>query len=48
MPGLLGTDVVRRLERPLFVIFTTAYSEHAVSAFELGAVDYLLKPFGPK
>ena len=47
MPGLLGTDVLRRLDRPPFVIFTTAYSEHAVSAFELGAVDYLLKPFGP-
>jgi two-component system, LytTR family, response regulator len=47
MPGLLGTDVLRRLERPPFVVFTTAYSEHAVSAFELGAVDYLLKPFGP-
>ena len=47
MPGLLGTDVLRRLERPPFVIFTTAYSEHAASAFELGAVDYLLKPFGP-
>ena len=46
MPGLLGTDVLRRLERPPFVIFTTAFSEHAVTAFELGAVDYLLKPFG--
>ena len=34
MPGLLGTDVLRRFERPPFVIFTTAYSEHAVSAFE--------------
>jgi two-component system LytT family response regulator len=47
MPGLLGTEVLRRLARPPVVIFTTAYSEHAVSAFELGAVDYLLKPFGP-
>ena len=47
MPGILGTDVLRRLERPPFIIFTTAYSEHAVAAFELGAVDYLLKPFGP-
>jgi two-component system LytT family response regulator len=47
MPGLLGTEVLRRLERAPFVIFTTAFSEHAVTAFELGAVDYLLKPFGP-
>lgn len=47
MPGLLGTDVLRRLERPPFVMFTTAFSEHAATAFELGAVDYLLKPFGP-
>ena len=47
MPGLLGTDVLRRIERQPFVIFTTAFSQHAVSAFELGAVDYLLKPFGP-
>ena len=47
LPGLLGTDVLRRIERQPFVIFTTAFSEHAVSAFELGAVDYLLKPFGP-
>ncbi len=46
MPRMLGTDVVRRIERQPFVIFTTAYSQHAVSAFELGAVDYLLKPFG--
>ena len=47
MPGLLGTDVLRHLERQPFVVFTTAFSEHAVTAFELGAVDYLLKPFGP-
>ena len=47
MPGLLGTDVLRRLEHAPFVVFTTAFSEHAVTAFELGAVDYLLKPFGP-
>lgn len=48
MPGLLGTEVLQRLERRPFVIFTTAYSEHAVTAFQLGAVDYLLKPFGPR
>jgi two-component system LytT family response regulator len=48
MPGLAGIDVLSRLERQPFVVFTTAFSEHAVSAFELGAVDYLLKPFGPE
>jgi two-component system LytT family response regulator len=47
MPGLLGTDVLRRIDHRPFVIFTTAYSQHAVTAFELGAVDYLMKPFGP-
>ena len=47
MPGILGTEVLRRIKQQPFVIFTTAFSQHAVSAFELGAVDYLLKPFGP-
>jgi two-component system LytT family response regulator len=47
MPELNGTEVLRRVEHRPFVVFTTAFSEHAVSAFELGAVDYLLKPFGP-
>lgn len=46
MPGVIGTDVMRRITHRPFVIFTTAYSQHAVTAFELGAVDYLLKPFG--
>ena len=46
MPGLLGTDVLARLTHTPFAVFTTAYAEHAVTAFELGAVDYLLKPFG--
>ncbi len=46
MPGLLGTEVLARLEHRPFTVFTTAYGEHAVTAFELGAVDYLLKPFG--
>jgi len=48
MPGLLGTDVPPRLAHHPFIIFTTAYAQHAVTAFELGAVDYLLKPFGPQ
>ncbi len=49
MPGLLGTEVLRRLAEagtPPLVIFTTAHAEHAITAFELGALDYLLKPFG--
>jgi two-component system LytT family response regulator len=46
MPGLFGMEVLRRIEHQPFIIFTTAFSQHAVSAFELGAVDYLLKPFG--
>ena len=48
MPGQTGLQVARALadEKPRpAVIFTTAYDEHAVTAFELHAVDYLLKPF---
>src|SRR5512132_3001097 len=48
MPGLLGTEVLRRVEHQPFVVFTTAFAQHAVTAFELGALDYLLKPFGPE
>ena len=46
MPGLLGTEVLRRITHRPHVVFTTAYGEHAVAAFELGALDYLQKPFG--
>ncbi len=46
MPGLLGTEVLGKVTHQPFVIFTTAHAEHAATAFELGAVDYLLKPFG--
>jgi len=47
MPGMSGLEVVRRIgpERMPLVIFVTAYDEYAVKAFELNAVDYLLKPF---
>lgn len=48
MPGILGTDVLARVQHKPFVVFTTAYAQHAATAFELGAVDYLLKPFGPE
>jgi len=44
MPRLLGTDFLRTLRQPPKVIFTTAYRDYAVEAFELDAVDYLMKP----
>jgi DNA-binding LytR/AlgR family response regulator len=44
MPQLLGTDLLRTLNSPPKVIFTTAYREFAIEGFELNAVDYLLKP----
>lgn len=48
MPGLRGLEVLHQARHQPFVVFTTAYAEHAVTAFELGALDYLLKPFGPE
>ena len=46
MPGMDGFEVLKTLRGPLpQVIFSTAYDEYAIRAFEVGAVDYLLKPF---
>ena len=45
MPDLTGLELVKSLEKKPAVIFTTAYSEYAVDAFNLGVSDYLLKPF---
>jgi two-component system LytT family response regulator len=47
MPGGTGFDLLARLEDLPQVIFTTAYDEHAVRAFEVDALDYLLKPIDP-
>jgi two-component system, LytTR family, response regulator len=47
MPGLTGFEVARRLldrRAPSHIIFVTAYDQHAIEAFEVNAVDYLLKP----
>jgi two-component system LytT family response regulator/two-component system response regulator LytT len=47
MPGLTGFEVARRLldrEPPVRVVFVTAFDQHAIRAFEVNAVDYLLKP----
>ncbi len=46
MPDLSGMDFVKSLNNPPKVIFTTAYSEHAVEGFRVDAIDYLLKPIG--
>lgn len=44
MPQITGVDFVRSLSHPPKIIFTTAYRDYAVDAFELNVVDYLLKP----
>src|SRR5260370_10784134 len=46
MPGATGLEVLEQLDYEPKVIFTTAHDQYAVTAFELGALDYLLKPFG--
>jgi two-component system LytT family response regulator len=48
MPGGSGFDLLARIEHLPQVIFTTAHSEHAVHAFEVNALDYLLKPVEPE
>jgi DNA-binding LytR/AlgR family response regulator len=45
MPNLSGLQLLKILRPQQPIIFTTAYSEHAVESYELNAVDYLLKPF---
>ena len=45
MPGLDGFEVIEALEEPPPVVFVTAYDEFAIRAFEVNALDYLLKPF---
>ena len=45
MPGLTGLDVLARLDELPLVIFSTAYDQYALDAFEHHAVDYLLKPY---
>jgi two-component system, LytTR family, response regulator len=46
MPGATGLQVLEQLEYEPKVIFTTAHDQYAITAFELGALDYVLKPFG--
>lgn len=48
LPELSGLEVVKRIRHAPEIVFTTAHDEFALAAFELGALDYLLKPFGRK
>jgi two-component system LytT family response regulator len=48
MPGKTGFDMLTQLEKAPHVIFVTAYDEHALKAFEVNALDYLMKPVEPK
>lgn len=48
MPGLNGFDLLRSIEQPPAVVFTTAYDQYAVRAFEANGTDYLLKPISPE
>jgi two-component system LytT family response regulator len=48
MPVLSGFDLLSRLSRQPFVIFTTAYDEYALRAFEVNSIDYLMKPIEPE
>ena len=48
MPGKTGFDMLQELDKAPHVIFTTAYDEYALKAFEVNALDYLLKPIEPK
>src|SRR6186713_2514169 len=48
MPGKTGFDLLSELDHAPQVIFTTAYDEYALKAFEVNALDYLLKPVEPR
>ena len=46
MPGVTGLAVVEQIRHRPYIVFTTAFEKYAVTAFEIGALDFLLKPFG--
>ena len=48
MPGGSGFDLLERLDRMPLVIFTTAFDQYAIRAFEVNALDYLMKPVAPE
>ncbi|MBC9813119.1 response regulator transcription factor [Crocinitomicaceae bacterium CZZ-1] len=48
MPGLSGFDLLKQLDEIPLVVFVTAYDEYAIKAFEVDALDYMLKPVDPE
>ncbi len=48
MPGLTGIEVAQRIGARVPVVFVTAYGDHALAAFDAGAVDYVMKPVDPE
>jgi two-component system, LytTR family, response regulator len=48
MPGKTGFDMLNELDRAPHVVFVTAYDDYAIKAFEVNALDYILKPVDPK
>lgn len=48
MPGMTGIEVARRIDGRTPVVFVTAYGDHALAAFDAGAVDYVMKPVDPE
>ncbi len=48
MPGLSGFDLLKQLDEIPLVVFVTAYDEYAIKAFEVDALDYILKPVDPQ
>lgn len=48
LPKLTGLELLELLDNPPMIIFTTAYNQYAITAFERNAIDYLLKPYSKK
>jgi len=48
MPGLTGLDVAQRIGARAHIVFVTAFGDHALAAFDAGAVDYVMKPVDPQ
>lgn len=48
MPGLNGFEILQKAEHIPVIIFTTAYDQYALKAFETNSVDYLVKPIEPE